>query len=206
MQPGFDQNSKHEAELQAVIRLGYMCNYDPEHANRVAYLTLRMFDQLKDLHRLGDEERFWLQCASILHDIGMVEGAGAHHKTTLQIILGNRLLPFSNRQRTIIGSIARYHRKALPALTHDHYAALSAGNRLVVNKLAALLRLGSGMAELFRGECDLKVELKARKVKMVCVVTGALPASMDRFPPADLFELTYRKRLFLFWEQKPCRV
>ena len=196
------RESKREAELKAVISLGYVCKYDPEHANRVANLALRMFDMLEGLHQLGGEERFWLQCAAILHDIGRMEGKRGHHKAALQTILNTRMLPFNNRERLIIGSIARYHRKALPALSHDHYAVLSPGDRLVVGRLAALLRLSAGMAPLFLGECDLKAEAGARKVRLSCCVAGAAPKAQEPFPAGDLFERAYNRKLELRWKHK----
>jgi len=192
---------RRQACLQAAVRLGEMCGYDPLHASRVAGLSLRMFDLLEELHQCGEEERFWLHCAALLHDIGRIEGAASHHKATLDIILTTRMLPFNSRERTIIGSIARYHRRALPELTHDHYAGLLPADRLVVGRLGALLRLANGMVSHFEGDCDLKVKIMPHRVDMICAVEGPIPQTAGRFPQADLFEVTCQKRLRLRWER-----
>ena len=34
-------------------------------------LSLELFDALQDLHKLGKRERCWLECAAILHDVGL---------------------------------------------------------------------------------------------------------------------------------------
>ncbi len=93
--------------LAAVTDLAKTCESEYEHVTHVAFLTLRLFDGTKDLHKLTQEDRFLLQCASILHDIGWVEGWKNHHKAALRIILETTLLPFNQREILIVGSIAR---------------------------------------------------------------------------------------------------
>ena len=50
------------------------------HVKFVTGLALQIFDELNDLHHLGNKERFWLICAGILHSIGWVEGGKNHAK------------------------------------------------------------------------------------------------------------------------------
>jgi exopolyphosphatase/guanosine-5'-triphosphate,3'-diphosphate pyrophosphatase len=73
------------------------------------------------------------------------EGNHAHHKVALKIILNTPLLSFNQKDRLIIGSIARYHRRALPSLEHDHYRALSEEDREMVSCLAGILRVADGL-------------------------------------------------------------
>jgi len=44
-----------------------------------------------------------------------------------------------------VANVSRYHRKSLPKPQHDAYRALSAKDRVLVAKLAALLRLADAM-------------------------------------------------------------
>jgi exopolyphosphatase/guanosine-5'-triphosphate,3'-diphosphate pyrophosphatase len=141
----FELTAEQIQALELVNNLAQTCTHEFDHAKHVTYLALRLFDELLHLHQLGAEQRFWLQCAGLLNDIGWVEGWKEHHKASLQIILSTPLLPFSGKERLIIGSIARYHRRALPDLKHDHYKALEPDEREIVNKLAALLRLADGL-------------------------------------------------------------
>jgi len=116
-----------------------------QHVQQVTRLALQLFDDLKPLHGLGMQERAWLQYAGLLHDIGWIEGATGHHKTALRIILETPLLPFDARERLIIGSIARYHRGALPAARHAHFAELKPLEQRLVGILAGLLRVADGL-------------------------------------------------------------
>jgi exopolyphosphatase/pppGpp-phosphohydrolase len=78
--------------LKCVVELGQTCHDEPEHSQHVTRLALRLFDDLHKLHQLGNQERFWLLCASLLHDIGCMEGKKNHHHSTLRIILETPIL------------------------------------------------------------------------------------------------------------------
>ncbi|HEY9759023.1 MAG TPA: YfcE family phosphodiesterase, partial [Oculatellaceae cyanobacterium] len=91
---------------------------DAAHYGQVANLALALFDGLEKTHKLGKNERCWLECAALLHDVGLSKGAAKHHKTSMQLILNDTQLPFPSQDRRIIASIARYHRKALPKQGH----------------------------------------------------------------------------------------
>ncbi len=160
-----------QAALKAVVQLAQTCDYEAGHSHQVTRLALLLFDELEPLHRLGLEQRYWLECAGILHDIGWVEGWHNHHKTSLRIILTTLLLPLNNRERLIIGSIARYHSKALPNLSHDHFAALEPEDRYVVCVLAACLRLADGLDHSHQNRVkDLRCKIKHKKIVVVCEV------------------------------------
>jgi len=181
----------------AVIDLAKTCDSEYEHVTHVAYLTLRLFDELQNLHNLEREDRFLLQSAAILHDIGWVEGWKNHHKTTLRIILENQLLPFNHRERLIVGSIARYHRKALPVLSHDHFAALNPEDRKKVQIMASFLRLADGLDRTHRSKIkDLVCKVKKDRILVSCA--SAFP-SIEEFKggieKADLLSLMFDKEI-----------
>jgi exopolyphosphatase/guanosine-5'-triphosphate,3'-diphosphate pyrophosphatase len=183
--------------LNAVIALAKTCESEYEHVTHVARLTLRLFDDLKDLHGMGDEDRFLLQCAAILHDIGWVEGWQNHHKTALRIILETPLLPFSHHERLIIGSIARYHRKALPSMAHDHFASLAPQDRKRVQMLSSFLRLADGLDRTHRGKIrDLSCKLQKNKIKILCTSDSpAIEEWKGGYQKLDLLSLMTDKEI-----------
>jgi len=141
---GFNEVQK--IELRSVMKVAKQCNYDSKHTKQVTKFALEIFDDLSDLHGMGAAERYYLLCASLLHDVGVnTEGSQGHHKTALKIILNTPLLRFNQKDRLIIGSIARYHRRALPSLEHDHYKALEKADREMVSRLAGILRVADGL-------------------------------------------------------------
>jgi exopolyphosphatase/guanosine-5'-triphosphate,3'-diphosphate pyrophosphatase len=191
--PLFDDNAKGEA----VLELAKTCESEYGHVNHVARLTLRLFDDLQSIHQLDRNDRFLLQCAAILHDIGWVEGWKNHHKTSLRIILETQLLPFNHHDRLVIGSIARYHRKALPNLSHDHFAALSPEDRKKVQILAAFLRLADGLDRTHRGKIkDLACKLKKSSISLSCA--SAFPSIEELhggIEKSDLLSLIFDREI-----------
>jgi exopolyphosphatase/pppGpp-phosphohydrolase len=155
--------------LEAVLKLAQTCEYELTHSHQVTRLALRLFDELEPLHHLGKSERDLLHYAGILHDIGWVEGWKEHHKVALRIILTTQLLPFSNKERLLVGSIARYHRKAMPNISHDHFAALSVPERKTVEILSGILRLADGLDHAHQNRVrDVTSHVTARKITIRC--------------------------------------
>lgn len=115
----------------------------PAHVQQVARLALQLFDQLAILHGLGERERLLLEAAAHLHDIGhrtSPAGAGHHHETA-RMIRERPWKHFSAPEVEVIAQVGRYHRKAMPEMSHEEFKALNEWDRRVVQRLAALLRL-----------------------------------------------------------------
>ena len=172
MEPNVNSQISDDAPVVNSAReLAKTCLTDMRHTEHVTRLALQLFDQLKELHQMGEVERNWLEIAAVLHDAGWVEGWQAHHKASLRIILKSPLLPLDQHQRLIIGSIARYHRRALPSLEHDHYAALGDAERKLVDWLAAILRLADGLDSTHQSlVMDVFCKTSRKKIIVHCLV------------------------------------
>jgi exopolyphosphatase/guanosine-5'-triphosphate,3'-diphosphate pyrophosphatase len=207
----FGRNPKGPAPaelLSAARALSRRSGCEQPHCRQVERLSLRLFDELAGLHGLGAQPRLYLQLAAVLHDIGVPKSPRAHHKTALRMILADRTVPLDERQRAIVASVARYHRKAPPAERHTHYAGLSPDDRETVRRLAAVLRVGDGLdrthTETVR---DLTCDVSADAVVIRCEVTGD-PAGEFRAAgrKGDLFEQVFaRKLLFERQDTAPAR-
>jgi exopolyphosphatase/pppGpp-phosphohydrolase len=199
---GLGDLSTRDVRLPVALTLAETCGYEATHTCHVTFLALRLFDQMTALHHLGLEEKFWLEAAAILHDIGWVDGWRGHHKSSLRIILQTPMLPFTNRERLSVGSIARYHRKALPIEQHDHFNALSFHDRQTVKILSAILRVADGLDTTH--QCLVKavdVKITTRKIDIFCKVQ--LPITEEpkmALKKADLMELVFNKRVAINWQ------
>ncbi len=118
---------------------------DQKHANHVAELSVRLFRELQAEHQLPPRCEALLRTAAILHDIGAFVGTGSHHKHSHYLILNSEIFSLTRLDTALVALVARYHRRALPLPSHAEYMALDRESRIIVLKLAALLRIADAL-------------------------------------------------------------
>jgi exopolyphosphatase/guanosine-5'-triphosphate,3'-diphosphate pyrophosphatase len=197
-------NSTMQQELRAVLQLAAVHGYEAAHAHRVAAFAQQVFDELAELHRLSGRERFLLRCAAILHDIARDEPS--HHKAAQRIVLNSPDLPFDLTTRRIIGLTARYHRKALPALGHRHFAALNHADREIVIHLAGILRVADALDTGHEGAVKIhRCEIEPRRIVGRCSLRKKAPLEFRNIihertiSKGALLEKVTGRRLTLEW-------
>ena len=174
---GYDEARRAEARRQevaaAATALAERCGYDRPHTEHVTRLALALLDKLAAQHGLGEPQRLLLSCAGLLHDIGWCEGAAAHHKTAMRLILADRTVPLDERERAIVACVARYHRKAAPRASHECFADLGDEDRRTVRLLAGILRVADGLDYTHRQAVrEVGVEVLPGRVEIVCRAEG----------------------------------
>ncbi len=68
-----------------------------------------------------------------------------HHKHSEYIILNSEIFGLNRSELTILANVARYHRKQPPSNAHVNYVALPREDRIIVLKLAAILRVADAL-------------------------------------------------------------
>lgn len=180
-----------------VLRLGKECRYKQGHSHQVARLALSLFDQLSPLHRLNSQSRYLLRWSSLLHDIGWLNGRQRHHKSSRDIILKTRYLPFAPRDRKVVALTARYHRRALPKNSHKCYGNLSAVCKKEINVLASFLRIADGLdRQHINSVRILDCRVSAKNVTLV-VFSNKFSEEERRaaLKKSDLFKKVFKRTL-----------
>jgi putative phosphoesterase len=175
---------------------------DESHAEQDRKLALMIFSGTRQLHSLGAEERYWLECAAILHDIGLSRGRKGHHKSSLRIILNDQALPFTQKERYIIGSIARYHRKAVPARKHFNLAPLSQTERKKVAVLSSILRVADALDYSHRSVVKkLHARTFPNQIVLECLAAGNhYMEDQSVAKKKALFEKVFKSSLAIVWK------
>lgn len=119
--------------------------YHQAHAEAVEKFSLQLFDSLQKLHGLKTRERLLLQLATILHDTGKYINFNSHYVHSYNIIMGTELFGISEEELEIIANVSRYHSKEVPRYTHENFLRLNDKNKVVVSKLAAIIRLADAL-------------------------------------------------------------
>jgi exopolyphosphatase/guanosine-5'-triphosphate,3'-diphosphate pyrophosphatase len=137
------------------------------HSEQVVLLSEKIFNCLRNIHRLKNNELSWLKNAALLHDIGWVNGRAKHHKRSRDMIIKCPYLPFTNKQRLIIALISRYHRGSLPKDTHKYFKDLSPASKNKICWLAGILKLADGFDRTHLAAINnIKCKVSKRKITL----------------------------------------
>jgi len=147
----------------SILSLARIFNSDDPHSRHVAFLALRMFDDLHPVHGLDEGYRELLWAAGILHDIGTIINYPYHHQHSYYIILNYTLYGYRPRELAIIALITRYHRnKGVPKAREMSPLLTEEDNRALVI-LCGIIRLAEYLERGRRGvirdlRCHVDVE------------------------------------------------
>jgi exopolyphosphatase/guanosine-5'-triphosphate,3'-diphosphate pyrophosphatase len=131
--------------LKPARQVGRKYGVDEPHVEHVAALCGQLFQALREEHKLGPWHELLLTVAALLHDIGHYVSERNHHKHAMYLIQNSELFGLNRRDILLVAQVARYHRRANPKPSHEGFAQLSRGDRVVVAKLAAILRVADAL-------------------------------------------------------------
>lgn len=134
-----------EQIVRSAVELGRKYHFDERHALHVARLGTHLFGTMQDDHGLGPRHELILHVAAILHDIGFFVSTRGHHKHSYYLVSNSEVFGLGSKDMLLAALVARYHRKAAPLPSHEGYAMLDRENRIVVLKLAAILRVADSL-------------------------------------------------------------
>ena len=134
-----------------LARLGeWACFATPDFARvrRMARLSLQLYDGLANCGLMGKdpqiEERFILQAAALLQEIGKFKGGKAYHKESYRMIRKISLPPgWSKTDLEYVALVARFHRRALPYPDHPKLGGYELPLRRSLIRLSAILRMAN---------------------------------------------------------------
>lgn len=175
---------------------------DWPHARQVTRLAVQLFFATQLLHGLDGQALRLLERASFLHNTGMMIEVRRHHKHSFRLIKDTPLPGFSDEERYEIACIARYHRRALPSMKHEEYAALGGRARKRVATLAAVLRIADALDYSHDGRVlDLEADAAGCNKEQWTFSLWTRPLSdLDAelehaYEKADLFEKVFHRKV-----------
>ncbi|QDT02771.1 Exopolyphosphatase [Rubripirellula lacrimiformis] len=165
--------------VRSAISLGRKFDFDETHARNVAELSRKLFDQLQDEHQLDSRHEVVLFVAALLHEIGMMVNVRSNHKHALYLIRYSELFGLSRDELLQVGLVARYQRRAYPQPSHEGYGTLPQQERVVVSKLAAILRLAIALDDTRSGRVR-EINCVADAKHLVINVPGLDDVSLEQ--------------------------
>ncbi|MDR0451703.1 MAG: HD domain-containing protein [Treponema sp.] len=131
--------------IASAVNLGRKYHFDEAHNLHVAFLCNILFDALAREHGMNRRERVMLEVAATLHDIGMFIRGSGHHRHGQYIIANSEIFGLHREELGIIANVVRYHRSDPPSQADIDYIALQREERILVLKMASILRLADAL-------------------------------------------------------------
>lgn len=156
--------------LGAAYELADRFNVDEQHQDSVVTFATQLFDRLKALHGLGARERLLLQLAAILQDSGLFIDSTRHAFHSEYIINHSEMLGLRADEQVEVAAIARYHSSETVSADLSRFN-ISMENRLVMVKLAAILRLADALDDS-RLHKIAKISVSIQKPKVIIRATA----------------------------------
>jgi exopolyphosphatase/guanosine-5'-triphosphate,3'-diphosphate pyrophosphatase len=185
--------------IASAVNLGRKYHFDEPHHRHVARLSMDIFDVLVNEHGMNRRERMMLEVAATLHDIGMFIRGSEHQKHGQYIVANSEIFGLRSEELAIIANVIRYHRGDLPAPADIEYVALQKDERILMLKMAAILRVADA---LDRGHSQhihsITVEKKSDAIFVYA--HGSYDLSLEQIgleEKADLFQDVFGYKVIL---------
>lgn len=180
--------------LNSALELARKYQVDLQHARHVADLARRLFRSLQSEHRMDARCETLLYAAALLHETGLFVGLSGYHKHSYYLIMNSELFGLNALDHQLVAMIARYHRRASPKPTHETFARLDRDSRVIVSRLAGILRVAVALDHT--GSQRVRdIECTIEKNRLVVTVTNpAGDLSLERMElrqKASLLEDTF---------------
>lgn len=130
---------------EAAIEVGRRFDFGEAHARQVTKLALALFDDLAPLHQLPAAARPWLEVAALLHDVGQAVNYQRHHKHSQYLIQNADIAGLTDRERQVVGAIARFHRRSAPEPGHEAMQGFNATEVRTIRKCSTILRIADSL-------------------------------------------------------------
>ena len=195
--PASANDERAEALRQQARRFAARMHSDAAHCEQVRRLAAQLFDQLAPVHGLLPGQRVSLELGALLHDVGRVVNARAHHKHGEYLARNADIPGLGKHQQAMVACLVRYHSKATPEPHHRLYRSLAPAERQRVRQLAALLQIAVAL-DSEDTQSVRRVEVKIQK-DFVRLRMFAPPEAFldfrDLRRKARLFEKEFRVRV-----------
>jgi exopolyphosphatase/guanosine-5'-triphosphate,3'-diphosphate pyrophosphatase len=182
-----------EQAIHSAMQLGAKCDFDEKHGGHVADLSVKLFRELQAEHQLDPRYELHLRIAGLVHEVGLFISDRRHHKHSMYIIMNSDLFGLSRKDISLIALVARYHRRAMPRPYHVEFQALSREHRIVVVKLASILRVADAL-ERNHMQLVRNLSFSRDKGQFIITVRGVPDITLERLAlkeKGNMFEEIY---------------
>jgi exopolyphosphatase/guanosine-5'-triphosphate,3'-diphosphate pyrophosphatase len=151
---------------------------DLDHAERVRDSAMKLFTELRRVHRLPPEYGEWIATAAMLCEVGDYINRTGRHRHTYYIISHSEILGYTLQQRRVMAAIARYLGKSRPSPEDAPLKVLPPSDQKQIAKASLLLRLASAL-NLGRSGALKTIRVRIKPAAVELVLVAKHPMSVD---------------------------
>jgi exopolyphosphatase/guanosine-5'-triphosphate,3'-diphosphate pyrophosphatase len=156
--------------LASARQLARKYKADLIHAENVKQHALKLFDYLKEEFGLTKNQRFYLEIAALLHDVGKFIDYKQHNYHGQYLVNSETIFGLSDSERVVIANLILEHCGELSKKREIPSGLLSKEEQVGIAKIAAILRL----AEVLDGSHKQKIsDLTFEKTDVDLVIRTA---------------------------------
>ena len=196
---GKEDRSLAAGVIHSAMAIAQKYHVNLAHAQTVADVALRLFDEILPDHGLGPRHRLLLHVAGLLHEVGGYVSNRSHHKHSYYLIANSEIFGLNREETVLAAHVARYHRRSGPKPSHPEYMSLPRESRVTVSKLAAILRVADALSRgHVHAPCNLQFERQGDDL-IICVpnISDLLLEQRAVQAKADMFEDIYGMKVRL---------
>lgn len=171
-----------------------------KHAENVANLSIQMFEQLRQLHKLPNSYMRIIKTAATLHDIGTSIKYHDHHKHSFYLILNSNVFGLTHREHLMSALVALAHRKDDVKKECLKYSEMiTQDDLIIIYRLAVLVRIAESFDRTMSGtiesvSCDILGDSVIMKTQ---TNEDAFLEIKDALTCNDMFKKAYGKNLVI---------
>lgn len=155
--------------LSCARQMAIRYKYNKKHSHYVEDIALQIFDSIQKSQALAPRDRFLLQIASIIHDVGKFIGADPHYIYSYNIIKASQLIGLSDTELAMVANISRFHSAEEPTYDNSSLKKIEGTDRLKTVKLIAIIRLADSLDTSHRQKLSvLSMRIRQGKFEIIC--------------------------------------
>ncbi|MEZ6126343.1 MAG: exopolyphosphatase [Planctomycetaceae bacterium] len=171
LRPGHWSDDFHEQIVRSAEEVARRFQVDLEYSRHVAALAQTVFRALIPVHQMDVRCEAILHVAALLHEAGLFIGSSGYHKHSFYMIINSEIFGLNSVDHRLVALVARYHRRATPKPTHEVFTELDRDSRVIVTRLAGILRVALALAQS-RGQRIRQIDCTVEKNRLVIRAHG----------------------------------
>jgi exopolyphosphatase/guanosine-5'-triphosphate,3'-diphosphate pyrophosphatase len=169
-----------------------------KHSLQVTKLALMLFDSLQPLHSMDKRDRFLLECAGMLHDIGWQYGRKNHNRHSADMIFSEERLSLDLAERGTIALAAFAHRGSAPPESQGFFSLISTEYQKKTLQLTGILRIADGLDYLHLGTAEEVHCVIGEEIVCYVIATSDISAEKERArTKSALFERAFGRNVVI---------